>query len=145
MENTFERLDTLISEAFNDISKVELKTIRENGFKNVSVNEAHTVEAIGMYVPKTMSAVAKKLDITLGTLTVAVNHLVSKDLVIRTRSEIDKRVFLLSLTEKGKKLYKVHQRFHVDLVTSLVKNLSEREAEVIVQGFLSLNKFLEAN
>ena len=58
-------------------SGAEKKAIKDSGLQQiVSVNEAHTVDAIGLYVPKTMSAVAEKLEITMGTLTVAINHLV---------------------------------------------------------------------
>ena len=68
MENTLNTLNRLISGAFNDISRVEQKAIKDSGLTDVSVNEAHTVDAIGLYVPKTMSAVAEKLEITMGTL-----------------------------------------------------------------------------
>lgn len=142
LENTFEKLNRLIIGAFNDITKGEQKAIKEGGFDNVSVSEAHTVDAIGMYVPKTMSAVANKLDVTLGTLTVAVNHLVKKGLVVRDRSDFDKRVYMLSLTPEGKRLYKTHQKFHLELVKSLIVDLSDYEAEKFVEAFSSLNRFL---
>ena len=89
MENTLNTLNRLISGAFNDISRVEQKAIKDSGLTDVSVNEAHTVDAIGLYVPKTMSAVAEKLEITMGTLTVAINHLVRKGYVNKIRDEKD--------------------------------------------------------
>ena len=49
-----------------------------------------------------MSAVAKSLSVTVGTLTIAMNHLVKKGYVERRRSEEDRRVVLVSLSEKEK-------------------------------------------
>lgn len=143
MESTMITLNRLISGAFNDMSRSEQTAIRSEGFDDVSVNEAHTVDAIGVYLPKTMSAVAEKLDITMGTLTVAINHLVKKGYVSKVRSELDRRVFMLSLTEKGKELYKTHQRFHFDLVKSLVVDLSGYEADMFIEALSSLNQFLK--
>ena len=95
MERTMVTLNRLISGAFNDMSRSEQQAIKAGGFGDVSVNEAHTVDAIGVYLPKTMSAVAEKLDITMGTLTVSINHLVKKGYVNKVKSETDRRVFML--------------------------------------------------
>lgn len=143
MESTMITLNRLISGAFNDMSRSEHEAIKSSGFDDVSVNEAHTVDAIGVYVPKTMSAVAEKLDITMGTLTVSINHLVKKGYVNKVRNESDKRVFLLSLTEKGKELFKAHQRFHFELVKSLIVGLSDYEADMFIEALSSLNQFLK--
>lgn len=142
MENTMMTLNRLISGAFHDISRVEQSSIKDSGFKDVSVNEAHTVDAIGSYVPKSMSSVAKKLNITMGTLTVSVNQLIKKGYVNKTRSEIDKRVFILSLSEKGKALNKAHQKFHFDLVKSLIVDLSDYEADMFIEALSNLNDYL---
>ena len=138
MESTMVTLNRLISGAFNDMSRSEQLAIKASGFEDVSVNEAHTVDAIGAYVPKTMSAVAEKLDITMGTLTVAINHLVKKGYVYK-----DKRVFMLSLTDKGRELFKAHQKFHFELVKSLIMDLSDYEADMFIEALSSLNQFLK--
>lgn len=142
MERTMVALNKLISGAFNDISRSEQQAIKACGFEDVSVNEAHTVDAIGTYVPKTMSAVAEKLDITMGTLTVSINHLVKKGYVNKVRYELDKRVFMLSLTERGKELFKAHQKFHFEMVKSLIVDLSDYEANMFIEALSSLNQFL---
>lgn len=143
MESTMITLNKLISGAFNDMSRSEQTAIKSSGFEDVSVNEAHTVDAIGVYVPKTMSAVAEKLDITMGTLTVAINHLVKKGYVSKVRNEIDRRVFMLSLTQRGIELYRAHQRFHFELVKSLIVDLSDYEADMFIEALSSLNQFLK--
>ncbi len=96
-------------------------------FKDLSISEVHTIDAIGMYDPKRMTEIAGKLDITLGTLTIAINHLVKKEYVIRKRSDIDRRIVYISLTKKGELAYRIHQKFHQDMINECVKELSESE------------------
>jgi DNA-binding MarR family transcriptional regulator len=143
MEYTLESVSQLLSTMLSDAHRAEQNTIKESGFNNISVNEAHTVEAIGLYLPKTMSTVAAKLGITMGTLTVAINQLVRKGYVNKTRSDTDRRVFMLSLTDEGKRLFKVHQRFHLELVKSIVMDLSDREADMVINALSGINRYLE--
>lgn len=101
MEPNFERINTLLVEAFNDILVIEESELKKSQFNDLSITEMHTIEAIGMYKKKTTSEVAKELSITVGTLTIAINRLVKKGYVERLRSEDDRRVVKLGLSKKG--------------------------------------------
>ncbi len=81
-----------------------------------------------------MSEVAKNLQITVGTLTVAINNLVKKGYVERFRCQSDKRVVLIKLTKKGKLLYRVHEQFHKNVVKATISGLTKQEREVICPG-----------
>ena len=72
-------------------------------FKDISVTDMHVIEAIGHDSSRNMSSVAKNLEITVGTLTIAINNLVKKGYVKRVRSAKDRRVVLISLSSKGQK------------------------------------------
>ena len=95
-----------------------------------------------MYEKKMMSEVAKNLDITVGTLTVAVNKLVKKDYVQRFKSEDDKRIVLIGLTKKGRLLYRVHDKFHKDMVRETINGMSEDETRILAEALGRLNDFL---
>ena len=101
MKENLSAVNALFADIFNDILNIEEKVLKNGVFKDISVTEAHTIEAIGMYEPKNMSDVSKKLGITVGTLTVAINNLVKKDYVKRERCTKDRRVVNISLTKKG--------------------------------------------
>ncbi len=142
MKQRLIEINKILVDIFNDILKIEENALKEGHFNDVSVTEVHTMEAIGMYEPKSMSEVAKALGITVGTLTVAVNNLVKKEYVERYRCENDRRVVKVGLTKKGRLLFRVHDKFHMDLVKACVVGLSEEE-EVILFGALDkLNLFL---
>ena len=83
----------------------------------------HIMEAIGIQESKNMSTVAKTMSVTVGTLTIAINHLVKKGYVERTRSEEDRRVVLVSLSEKGEKAYLHHKIFHEKMVMAVLDSL----------------------
>ncbi len=142
MNETLQVVNKLLVETFNDILYIEEKALKEGSFSDVSITEVHTIEAIGMYEKKMMSEVAKNLDITVGTLTVAVNKLVKKDYVQRFKSEDDKRIVLIGLTKKGRLLYRVHDKFHKDMVKETINGMSEDEARILAEALGRLNDFL---
>ncbi len=127
---------------YNDIQRAEDEAQKNGVFADLSLAEVHTIEAIGMYSPVSMSETAKKLDITMGTLTVSVKHLVSKGYVIRERSEKDRRHVLISLTNKGRIMYRIHQKFHLEMIKAAIVGLSEYEAEVARNVLIRINGFI---
>lgn len=143
-------MDPLITEVndylvtiFNDVLMIEERTLQSSRFKDLSIKEMHTIEAIGMYQEHTTSEVAKKLGVTVGTLTVSVNNLARKGYVERVRSEKDRRVVKLALTPNGRLLYRLHDKFHRDMVRETIAEMGDDEAEVLMKGLKNLHGFLE--
>ena len=85
MKKSEQVLNVLLVDLFNDILKIEQKSLTQGNFSDLSLTEVHTLEAIGLYDSKTMSEVASKLEITVGTLTTAINKLIKKGYVERKR------------------------------------------------------------
>lgn len=136
-------LNELLVGLFHDIMTIEEKAIRKGPFKEVTVNDMHVIEAIGIEKSKNMSTVAKALGVTMGTLTISVNSLVKKGFVERSRSEEDRRVVLISLTAEGKKAFQYHQQFHEDMIQSIVGQLDEDEKKVLQKTLSNLNIFFK--
>ncbi len=145
MEETLAVINKLLVEVFNDILLIEESALKSGQFNDVSVTEMHTIEEIGMYEPKSMSEIAKKLKITVGTLTVAINNLVKKGYCERYRSENDRRVVKVGLTKKGRLLYRVHEKFHTDMVKTAIANLSAEEDIALRKALENLSEFLKEN
>ncbi|WP_192988188.1 MULTISPECIES: MarR family winged helix-turn-helix transcriptional regulator [Carnobacterium] len=122
---------------------IEEDALQGSTFKDISIKEMHTIEAIGMNRDHTTSEVAKKLAITAGTLTVSVNNLVKKGYVERIRSEMDRRVVKLGLTKKGRLLYRLHDKFHRDMVKETISGMEQEEAEILIKGLRNLHIFLD--
>ena len=129
---------------FQEIMDIEEKALITAEFKNISVNDMHIIEAIGTGEPKNMSTVAKLMSVTVGTLTIAINNLVKKGYVSRVRSEEDRRVVLIFLTEKGKRAYQHHREFHDGMVKALVEGLDEGQQKILVKSLLNLRTFFDS-
>ncbi len=75
------------------------------------MREAHFITALTPDEAQTMSYVAEKLSVTQSAASQTASRLEKKGYVLRTRSEKDRRVVLVSLTPKGKEFYTEHIRF----------------------------------
>jgi DNA-binding MarR family transcriptional regulator len=132
-------MNELMIDIFNDILTIEQVDLKKGYFNDLSVTEIHTIQAIGMYVPRNMTEVARDIGITLGTLTIAINNLVKKGYVERKKSEQDRRVVNIDLTKKGKLAYRIHAKFHRDIIRETIDGLSDKEKNTLVQVLEKLN------
>lgn len=137
-------LNEILVRLFRDINTIEERAIRTEEYKDVTTNDMHVMEAIGIQEAKNMTSVAKSLEVTTGTLTIAVNSLVKKGYVERVRSEEDRRVVLVSLSEKGKKAYLHHQQFHQQMIASILETLDGQEQQVLEKALQKLNQFFRS-
>lgn len=145
MSKTIHVLNELLVDIFNDILTIEQRALSEGEFKDLSITEIHTIEAIGMYDPRSMSEIANDLEITVGTLTTAINNLVKKGYVERKRMEEDRRVVLIQLTKRGKLAFRIHEKFHRDMIRETIQGMSESEEELLTTALEKLNNFFKSN
>lgn len=144
MEKTTSRtLNEMLVKLFNNVMDAEEKAVITEEFKDITNNDMHIIEAIGIEEPRRMSDIAKRLDVTMGTLTTNMNSLEDKGYIVRERSTADKRVVLVVLTPKGKKAFYHHRGFHRDMIKAIVKGLDEDEMKVMIKCLLNLNEFFE--
>ena len=103
------------------------------------------IEAIGIGEPKKMTEIARQLSITTGTLTKSMNGLEKKSYVNRKRSEEDKRVVQISLTDKGVRAYHHHENFHKILIERVTQGLSEEEIRFLIDVLGKLKDSFQIN
>ncbi len=132
-----------LTKLFHSILHREEKAVVTEEFKDISGNDMRIIEVIGIGEPRSMSAVAGDLKITVGTLTIAINNLVKKSYVRRVRSEQDRRVVLISLLEKGRRAYLHYQEFHRSMVRAALDGLDEEQADVLIRALTNLDEFLK--
>lgn len=73
------------------------------------MREAHFVMVIGMGPPPTMSELAERLEVTAGAISQLALRMEQKGYVQRHNHAEDKRVNIVTLTEKGEALYREHE------------------------------------
>ena len=62
-------INDVLVHLFNEILQLEEEAIITEEYKDITNNDMHVIEAVGIREPRNMSSVAKTLGITVGTLT----------------------------------------------------------------------------
>lgn len=120
-------VDTLLSDTFNSILRIEERSLKNRLTEGLSIAELHTIVAVGLHEINSMKVVASRLDVTMATLTAAMNKLERKGFVERSRSEMDRRQVLVQLTSKGRKAFRAHESFHKRWLTVPLLHLRRRK------------------
>lgn len=140
---TDETLNELLVRLFKNIMEIEGHCLVNDQFKDITYNDFHVIEAIGLKEPKSMSTVAKLMDVTTGTLTKAMDGLTDKGYVIRERSKQDKRVVWVYLTEKGKAAYAHHEEFHRKMIANVKGQLTDQELPILIYSLAKLVDYFQ--
>ena len=134
-------INHVLVKLINEIWELEEKAIITDEFKDLTNNDMHVIEAIGLGEGRNMSSIARQLNITVGSLTTAMNSLVNKKYVERHRSEEDRRVVFVKLTSKGIKAYHHHDDYHRQMTQAILDKLDEKELPVLMKTLDALSDF----
>ncbi len=141
MNEAYGTLNELLVKLFNNILTYEERALITEEFKNISLKDMHVIEAIGVDQRRNMSAIAGTLEVTVGTLTIAMNNLVKKGYVKRSRSAKDRRVVLVSLTETGEKAYDHHMAYHEKMIEDIMAKLKGEKLDVLVEALKGVQEY----
>lgn len=128
-----------LEEAFNTVANmatvIEERTMDTKNIPDLTIGEMHVIEMVNRYNNKPMTLIAKKMHVTVGSLTIGVNRLVQKGYLLRIRDEMDRRVILLSVTQQGKKALKYHDKFHDDVLGIVLDTIPLQQAVKVMSQF----------
>ncbi len=139
--STHDLINEILVNLFHQIWELEERGIISEEFADISNNDMHIIEAIGLDANNNMSVIAKKMNITVSSLTIAMNALVRKNYVMRIRSDEDRRVVYIALTEKGEKAFHHHAAFHKKMVKAVAAHLTDEELDVLEDMLVKLSGF----
>lgn len=142
MSKAKDLVNELLVEVFNHILSIEEEALRKEGVM-LSMTEIHVLEAIRNESNPTMTNVARKLRVTVGTLTTGINTLLKKGFVLRERKEEDRRVVLLSLTDEALEVLKIHDKFHDEMIEAAFSNLNLEEDEALVKSLENVSNYFK--
>ncbi|MCD4826784.1 MAG: MarR family winged helix-turn-helix transcriptional regulator [Acholeplasmataceae bacterium] len=142
MVSAKEVINELIVDVFNHILSIESEVLKKRGVK-LSMTEVHVLEAIKNTDDPTMGNVASKLRITMGTLTTSVNVLVKKEYVSRYRDENDRRKVYLKLNDHAINVLNIHDEFHEEMVSSLLKDLNLEKDKILLKSLENISNYFK--
>lgn len=136
-------LNEVLVTLFRKINTIERLELITDEFKDISVNDMHIIEVIGNEEECSVSTVSKKIGITMASVNIAMNALVRKGYIIRQRSAIDKRVVIVSLTDKGISAFDHHEEFHNRMIDQITEKITEEEKIVLVKSLTGFKDFIK--
>lgn len=136
-----EELNDLFVSIYEVIAKSENESIQNGPFPDLSVAEIHTLAAIGRNGKPPMGDVAERLSVTMGTLSVSVKKLQARGYVQRENDENDRRLVLVSLTDKGKKAERLHKYFHDVMIKRVTADMQDGEIESLKKALSILKRY----
>ncbi len=145
MDGIRETINTMLVNTFHEILELEEKAIITDQFKDLTNNDMHIIEAIGPDTKVRMSDIARKLNITVGSLTTSMNSLVNKGYVARERGDSDRRVVNIYLLDKGKAAFSHHKQFHEEMTDALMNALTAEELKIWVKSLDALTAFFQSH
>lgn len=142
MNETRRTLNELLVNLFNNILAIEETNLRNQGV-DLSMTEVHILEAVVKSDSNMMSAIAKYLMVTQGTLTVSAAKLEKKGYVKRIKDDEDRRVVRLVITDKAKEVLEVHDRFHDGMINKIVNELDIEEEQELLRSLQRVSAFFK--
>ena len=125
-------LKTLIalSRCYQNVHRRETQTIKSAG---VTVSQFAVLEILYHKGDMRVCEITKKVLSTAGNMTVVIENLVKDGLVQRTIDSNDRRVNLISLTEKGRKIITENFLNHTENINIIFNVLSDAEKENLIK------------
>lgn len=145
MKSFEEQLNEVIVDTYRSILRVEENILKRSDQTDLSISEIHMLEAVGKGKDRrrTISELAEVLNITLPSVTVAINKLMKKGYVEKVRGEEDGRIVYVSLTRQGRRIDSAHRYFHESMVRSIIRDMTESEMQALYKGVMKLDTFLK--
>ena len=142
MSQRVDMINQVLVHLFNDLLRIEENTLHREGI-HLSMREIHAIEAVCAADEEghTMSELAAKLRVTVGSVTVAVATLERKGYLVRRRSGTDKRRVHVIPTERALEVERVHRAYHRRMTQAVMEAVPEEQLDVFVQGLAAVNDY----
>lgn len=101
----------------------------------LNMQELRIVEFLGNEGPRMMRQLADHLTVAVNSMTSIADGLEQKGLVRRQRSEEDRRVIRVELTDSGRELYRSLIEVNLQLFRTMLRALTEDEQEIFMVLF----------
>jgi len=128
--------------AFRAIESVDRKSISGLGLGGHS--EFAILEVLLHKGPLPINAIGRKVGLTSGSITTAVDRAAAKNWVYRTWDPDDRRVVRIALTSEGRRLIESKMPEHASKLETIAEPLTGEERETLLQLLKKVGKHAES-
>lgn len=119
-------------EVLRDADEAEMES---TGLPDISIHQFFYLQEIRRQQTTTLTELARALHITKSSATAIVTKLITDGLVSRTKSEKDKRVYFLSLTEKGHRIFWHKELVYKKCIAIVTRHTTQDQQEILENAF----------
>ncbi len=119
---------------------VQLHSMAAFAQSNLGHQDLRVVEQLGEVGPQMMRSLAEHLGVAVNSMTSLVDNLEQKGLAHRTRSDIDRRVIHVALTNEGERVYESTAHAKFQFHRALLAALSDEEQEILLVLFRKIER-----
>lgn len=94
--------------------------------------ELLTIDVLGVRGSCRMGEIAKHLGVVQSAITALIDRLEDRDIVERVRSKEDRRVWLVTLTKQGQKIYANEEKVYRAVANEMLAPLDEAEQDLLI-------------
>src|SRR5882672_7355210 len=131
----------VLMKAMQAITRYVLANLEKSG---LGVSDFAVLEALLHKGPLPVNVIGPKVNLTPGSISVAVDRLVAKGLVSRAESSQDRRVRMVALTPRGKSVITPIFRAHVETMEKVFAGLSRGEIRQLEQQLKRIGRQAES-
>ena len=101
--------------------------------REYTLRQLYYIELISKNEGISVSELSKALDVKKSTVSIAVNQLIKLGIVVKVRSNKDKRFYFLQLTSKGEDIMKMHKQVHKNTINKILEVLDPEEVDKFIK------------
>ena len=107
---------------------------------NLGHQDLRVVKHLGEAGPQMMRSLAEHLGVAVNSMTNLVDNLEHKGLAHRTRSEVDRRVVHVALTDEGKRVFDSAAFAKIQFHRALLSALTDDEQQILIVLFRKISR-----
>jgi len=131
----------VMMKAMHAVTRYGLKNLEESG---LGLSDFAVLEVLLHKGPLPVNVIGPKVNLTPGSISVAVERLVAKGLVSRAESSQDRRIRIVTLTRRGKSIIRPVFREHVATIEKVFAGVSSSEMRQLEQQLKRIGRQAES-
>jgi DNA-binding MarR family transcriptional regulator len=134
-----EQVKQFHDQIFELIKRYQFRDRNKDICCGISVSQCYILETLKQSGPLSMNVLAKKMHLTVSTVTRVIQPLLKKEFVSRKESMEDRRVRLISLTEEGRTFADQLWEKVIDSEKIIFENFPKENREMLIDFLRKLN------
>ncbi|MGE5373109.1 MAG: MarR family winged helix-turn-helix transcriptional regulator [Solirubrobacterales bacterium] len=110
---------------------MEDSALKHNKLHQLSAADIRAIYRIGVNRRERMSNLARQMRLTVGTLTLTIDRLVDKGIVVRERNSKDRRVVEVRLTPRGHEVFNDIIKVRRSIAQKVLGRLDDQERDAL--------------